>query len=97
MYLETLNFPEEAAKAVSKQYNVRESDGGYVIVDAWKEEGGTQRQELYYRHDPDADPTIEEQDKMNPASDFDLWSLGPDGEGGPTGTKEQRADDLDNW
>jgi len=35
---------------------------------------------------------------MNPEDDFDLWSLGPDGLGGPdTGTKQERADDIKNW
>lgn len=36
--------------------------------------------------------------EMNPADDFDLWSLGPDGVGGPeTGTKKERSDDIKNW
>ncbi len=35
---------------------------------------------------------------MNPADDFDLWSLGPDGRGGAnTGTQKERADDTKNW
>lgn len=35
---------------------------------------------------------------MNPPSSFDLWSLGPDGEGGPeTGTEQERTDDIKNW
>jgi len=36
--------------------------------------------------------------EMNPADDFDLWSLGPDGKGGPsTGTPKERSDDIKNW
>jgi prepilin-type N-terminal cleavage/methylation domain-containing protein len=36
--------------------------------------------------------------EMNPADDFDLWSLGPDGKGGPnTGTEKQRLDDIKNY
>lgn len=35
--------------------------------------------------------------QMNPSSDFDLWSLGPDGKGGPKGVKKERQDDLDNF
>ncbi len=35
---------------------------------------------------------------MNPQDDFDLWSLGPDGKGGPNkGTKKERSDDIKNW
>lgn len=34
---------------------------------------------------------------MNPADDFDLWSLGPDGKGGPTGTPKERRDDITNY
>lgn len=35
---------------------------------------------------------------MNPAADFDLWSLGPDGAGGPKkGTPKERLDDIKNW
>ena len=32
---------------------------------------------------------------MNP--DFDLWSMGPDGQGGPTGATEKQQDDIKNW
>ena len=34
---------------------------------------------------------------MNPENDFDLWSLGPDGKGGPTGTSKERRDDITNY
>lgn len=35
---------------------------------------------------------------MNPPNDFDLWSLGPNGSGGPeTGTPKDRSDDIKNW
>lgn len=35
---------------------------------------------------------------MNPQDDFDLWSFGPDGKGGPnSGTKRERSDDIKNW
>ena len=32
---------------------------------------------------------------MNP--DFDLWSMGPDGEGGPDEAREKQQDDIKNW
>ncbi|MFK7911679.1 MAG: type II secretion system protein GspG [Akkermansiaceae bacterium] len=32
---------------------------------------------------------------MNP--DFDLWSMGPDGQGGPTGASDKQRDDIKNW
>ena len=58
----------------------------YNIVDAWGEP-------LRYRHSVSgADSNM-----MNPDSDFDLWSLGVDGKGEPTGTTEEKVDDLKNW
>ena len=53
-----------------------------MIVDAWKNA-------LRYRYN---DP-----DQINPESDFDLWSLGPDGKGHPGGSDEETADDIKNW
>jgi len=35
--------------------------------------------------------------EVNPSSDFDLWSLGPDEKGGPGGSDKYRHDDLDNF
>lgn len=35
--------------------------------------------------------------EMNPRDDFDLWSRGADGRGGPSGTKKERLDDIKNW
>ena len=35
--------------------------------------------------------------QMNPEDDFDLWSMGPDGEGGPNGSAEKKRDDIKNW
>ncbi len=35
---------------------------------------------------------------MNPAYDFDLWSLGPNGVGGPSSAnKKDKVDDINNW
>jgi prepilin-type N-terminal cleavage/methylation domain-containing protein len=91
VYLPMLN-----PKNKGKSKNVKETTNGYVLVDAWKsKDDETVYQELFYRHDTNGqDPNM-----MNPDSDFDLWSLGPDGEGGsdPSGTKQQRADDIKNW
>ena len=93
VYLDTLNPGN-----IGKSRNVKSSAAGYVIVDAWKDlNDTTQRQELYYRHDPDEDSANQDPNKMNPPSDFDLWSLGPDSEGGPTGTEEGQVDDISNW
>ena len=90
VYLDTLS-PDTKGKT----RNVRESSGGYVLVDAWKEEGGSQRQELYYRHDPNADPSSPNPSMMNPPSDFDLWSLGPVD---PDKTAEEQEEDyIKNW
>jgi type II secretory pathway pseudopilin PulG len=87
---------------LGKSKNVRKSGDGYVLVDAWRSKADDSLyQELFYRHTPDEDPSNPDPDKMNPPTDFDLWSLGPDGEGGPKGTsdstKENRADDIKNW
>lgn len=90
VYLNTLD-PGNKGKSL----NVRESTNGYVLVDAWKSQTDSKvYQELFYRHAPDGkDP-----DMMNPPSDFDLWSLGPDGLGGPTSTDDsESADDITNW
>ena len=89
VYLSTLS-PDTKGKTK----NVRNSGGGYVLVDAWKEKNGNQRQELYYRHDPaENDPNM-----MNPSSDFDLWSLGPiDKEDNTITDKEKRANYIKNW
>ncbi|MCP5536982.1 MAG: type II secretion system protein GspG [Akkermansiaceae bacterium] len=36
--------------------------------------------------------------EMNPADDFDLWSLGANGQGGPaSNNKKDKADDIKNW
>ncbi|BDS06907.1 hypothetical protein NT6N_19470 [Oceaniferula spumae] len=35
--------------------------------------------------------------EMNPGDDFDLWSYGPDLEGGPRGSEDYNADDITNW
>lgn len=87
---------------LGKSKKVRKSGDGYVLVDAWRSKADDSLyQELFYRHNPDEDPSSPDPAKMNPPTDFDLWSLGPDGEGGPAGTsdstKENRADDLKNW
>ena len=93
VYLSTLD-PNNKGKSL----NVKENANGYVLVDAWKMENDKKKfQELFYRHDPKFDPTSPDPEMMNPPSDFDLWSLGPDGKGGPKGTKEERADDINNW
>jgi len=71
-------------------------DPDYNIVDAWREP-------IHYRHSISA--TAVHDKMMNPSSDFDLWSLGADGEGGPKGDsastgadkEKARADDLKNW
>lgn len=63
--------------------NVEKRGDNYVIVDAWLEP-------LRYRSE---DPATAAQ--MNP--DFDLWSLGPDGEGHPNGSTEKQRDDIKNW
>ena len=71
-------------------------DSDYSIVDAWGEP-------IRYRHSISA--TAVHDKMMNPSSDFDLWSLGADGEGGPKGDpastgadkEKARADDLKNW
>lgn len=83
-------------KLKGKSSNVRQAGDGYVLVDAWGEKDDrSTRQELFYRHDPDGNDNA---NMMNPPSDFDLWSLGPDGEGGPQGgDKASREDDLTNW
>lgn len=90
VYLSTLD-----PNGKGKSLNTRESGDGYILVDAWKElDDSKLRQEMYYRHDPAGNDA----NMMNPPSDFDLWSLGPDGKGGPNeGTKKERTDDLNNW
>ncbi len=67
--------------------NVKGRGNIYVLVDAWKKENSTERQELFYRYPG----------TMNPPSDFDIWSVGPDHKGGPYGKKEDRKDDIKNW
>jgi type II secretory pathway pseudopilin PulG len=57
--------------------------GSYNIVDAWGKP-------LRYRHSVSGN----EAGMMNPDSDFDLWSYGPDGLSGST---EEKVDDLKNW
>ncbi len=97
VYVDTLTspLPYTAKKARTKEYNVRKNGSTYVIVDAWMDpDDNSQRQEIFYRHDPSGADV----DMMNPPSDFDLWSLGPDGKGGPgNDTKKERADDIVNW
>ncbi len=66
--------------------NVTSSGGTYIIVDAWA-------RPFHYRHDV----TGQDDQMMNPPDDFDLWSLGPDGKGGPTGTAKERRDDITNY
>lgn len=34
---------------------------------------------------------------MNPEDDFDLYSMGPDGQGGPNGAQDKQRDDIKNW
>jgi type II secretory pathway pseudopilin PulG len=85
-----------------KSKKVRKSGDGYVLVDAWRsKDDDNLYQELFYRHNPTEDPSSPDPAKMNPPTDFDLWSFGPDGEGGPPdapgSTKENRIDDINNW
>ena len=84
VYLATLN---PALKG--KQRNVSES-APYNIVDAWGKD-------LRYRHDlaplPDGTPRM-----ANPPQDYDIISLGPDGNGDFNGTSDSaKADDIKNW
>lgn len=95
VYLSTLD-----PSLLGKSQNARKDGSTYVIVDAWKMlSDQTKRQELFYRHDPAG----MDSQMMNPPSEFDLWSLGPDGEGGPEGSagssggKKERSDDIKNW
>ena len=67
-----------------KQSNV-ESSSPYCIVDAWGER-------LRYRHNKLA------AQMANPSNDFDLISLGPNGNGDFDSTSESdKADDIKNW
>ena len=67
--------------------NVTSVGGKYTIIDAWSKP-------IRYRHDV----TGEDDQMMNPPDDFDLWSLGPDGLGGPDGgNQKERNDDIKNW
>ncbi|MBT8037196.1 MAG: type II secretion system GspH family protein [Verrucomicrobiae bacterium] len=66
--------------------NTIEDNGSYRIIDAWKAP-------IFYRHDPEGNDL----EMMNPDSDFDLWSLGPDGEGGPGVQSKETRDDITNY
>ena len=68
-----------------KQLNVAPSGGSYGIIDAW---GRFMR----YRHDPTAT-------MANPKQDYDLISLGPNGDGRlwSQRTAWAKADDIKNW
>ena len=83
-YLATLN---PAFKG--KQSNVEDSSP-YYIVDAW---GGR----LRYRHN--LEPLANGTPRMaNPRQDYDLVSLGPNGNGDFDSTSEPaKADDIKNW
>ena len=67
-----------------KKLNV-ESSSPYCIVDAWGER-------LRYRHNKPA------AEMANPPNDYDLISLGPDGNGDfLSGSDAAKADDIKNW
>ena len=67
-----------------KQLNV-ESTSPYCILDAWGER-------LRYRHNKPA------ADMANPRNDYDLISLGPNGNGDFLSVSEAaKADDIKNW
>ena len=67
-----------------KQLNV-ESTSPYCIVDAWGER-------LRYRHNKPAGQMA------NPRNDYDLISLGPNGNGDfLSGSEAAKADDIKNW
>jgi len=102
IYLGTLDSPDWGSdkfdkEVVKKRYNIRKStNGGAVIVDAWRDvNDSAQRQELYYRHNPDENSSSPDPAKMNPPSDFDLWSLGPVDL--DKTTEEQKVDYIKNW
>ena len=92
MYLATLNPELTGTKG-----NVELQGGRYVIVDSWSNEmANSSRNQLRYRHNPQ-DPLVVN-DMMNPVSDYDLWSKGPDGKGPPDSTAQaDTADDIKNW
>jgi len=83
-YLATLNPTFKG-----KQLNVEDSSP-YYIVDAW---GGR----LRYRHN--LEPLANGTPRMaNPRQDYDLVSLGPNGNGDFDSTSEPaKADDIKNW
>ena len=67
-----------------KKLNV-ETSSPYCIVDAWGNR-------LRYRHNKPAGQMA------NPSQDYDLASLGPDGNGDFNGTSDAaKADDIKNW
>jgi len=82
IYLDTLD-PNKKGNAK----NVKPSGSSYVLVDAWKMNNSSERQEIYYQYPGE----------MNPSSDFDIWSVGPDHQGGPNGSESERKDDINNW
>lgn len=83
-YLATLN-----PAFTGKQSNV-ENSSPYYIVDAWG-------RNLVYRHN--LDPLPNGTPRMaNPKQDYDLISLGPNGNGDFLSTSEAaKADDIKNW
>ncbi len=86
VYLATLD-----PNAALKSRIAFSSSNSYILVDPWRDVSEPSKNEYrYYRSEQESDPS-----QMNP--DFDLWSNGPDGEGGPNGTEAQRRDDITNW
>jgi len=66
-----------------KALNVKASGSDYLIVDAWGKD-------MRYRHGVDS--------MANPKQDYDLISLGPNGNGDfLSGSEAAKADDIKNW